>query len=136
EAGQEIAKDKLITLLEKEAPDFLAYVLSLEVPESGSRLAVPVIETADKLETARANQSLLELFLEECCYRVDGEAVKLGDLYMKFKEWLDPNEAENWTKQKMTKELPPEFPKGRFRGADWHIGNLSFKPKPIGEGNR
>lgn len=136
EPGQEIAKDKLTALLEKEAPDFLAYILALEIPETGTRMGVPIIETVDKLETAKANQSVLEMFISECCHRVDGEAVKLGDLYQKFKDWLDPNEAENWTKPKMSKELPPDLPKGRFRGADWHIGNLSFTPKPLTEGKR
>lgn len=124
--GEEIEFNILISSLEKEAPDFLAHILSIEIPQHTSRLRIPVINTQDKMDAAKANQTQLECFIDECCFRVDGEAVKLGELYTRFKDWLDPMEAENWTKQRMTRELPQDLPKGRFRGADWHIGNLSF----------
>lgn len=131
--GEEIPKHQLKVLLEKEAPDFLAHLFSLELPESGKRLALPVINTQDKIDAAKANQTVIQKFFTDLVNPVDGEAIKLADVYMKFKESLDANEREAWTKQAFTKELPANYPKGRFRGADWYIGNISWLPRAVGE---
>ncbi|MGI0016509.1 MAG: primase-helicase family protein, partial [Nitrososphaera sp.] len=45
---EQVPKRFLLRQLEKEAPDFLGAIMSLEIPESESRLRVPVIETTDK----------------------------------------------------------------------------------------
>ena len=52
-----IPKKKLIPLLEKEASDFLADIMNLELPPSNDRLNVPVIETDDKVMLQRLNET-------------------------------------------------------------------------------
>jgi hypothetical protein len=62
-----IPKKEIAIRLEKEAPDFLAEVLRVDVPRSNDRLNIPVIMTEDKRMVERTNQSLLDDFIEETC---------------------------------------------------------------------
>lgn len=132
----EIPKDELFQRLEKEAPDFLGALYALTLPESGRRLALPHIDTPDKLDAGAANQSPLEQFLSENVFRVDGHTIKLADLYYRFKSWLsevDSTEAEMLTKQKMSSQIPPDIIKGRLADGQWYFANVSFSqatPKP------
>ena len=123
-----IPKKVLIPLLEKEAPDFLAAVLSLEIPKSNDRLNVPVIETAEKTATASLNLTDLQRFIQEQCFVISGESIKMSDFYVEFTNWIDPNEVSNWTKIKLGRELPPEHPRGRasWDNGQFYIGNISF----------
>jgi len=128
---QMIPRKKFIPLLQKEAPDFLAEILSLELPESGSRLNIPIINTQEKAAIQKLNQNGLEVFIDEMCEPVDGQMIKVSDFYLKFTAWLDPNELDKWTKRKMGKALPPQFPKGRRRkDGQFYIGNIWWKDKP------
>ncbi len=124
-----IPKRKIIPLLEKEAPDFLAEIIKLEIPESNDRLNVPVIATEEKKAIEKANQTMLEMYLDENCYCVQGERIKFSELYDKFQEWLEPNEVHNWSKIRVGRELPPRHPKGRLpqTGEHW-IGNIAWEP--------
>lgn len=125
-----IPKRELIPMLEREAADFLAELLRLELPPSPDRLNIPALATEDKTSAERANQTWLEMFLEECCHAVDGEMVNYGDLYNRFCEWIDPNYLKEWTKQKIGRELPPRFPKGRSpSNGQYYIGNLAWEPR-------
>jgi len=126
-----IPKRELLPRLKKEAPDFLGELLSLDVPLAHERLAVPILETEDKTEVAQSNRSLLEVFLEEKCYHVPGEWIKYRDLYEAFRDWLDPNDAFDWTIIRFGKELPKKkFPKGRNpKDAQFYVGNISFEKK-------
>ena len=122
-----IPKKQLMVHLEKEAPDFLGELLSLEIPPSNDRLNVPVIRTAEKSDLEAFNRTPVEQFLAEKCFAVDGEFVPYGHLYDQFVAFLDANDANGWTKQKFGRELPPQFPKGRNRtDATWIIGNISL----------
>ena len=124
---QRIAKRDLIMSLRKEAPDFLASVLKLELPRTGERLNIPVIDTNDKRIIARSNQNLLELFISEHCYRTNGQVISIADFYAAFQEWVDPSERFAWTKQRISKTMHPSIPKGRLRSnATWHYGNITF----------
>ncbi|MCH8860678.1 MAG: hypothetical protein IH843_06035, partial [Thaumarchaeota archaeon] len=109
-----IPKKQIIPMLEKEAPDFLAEVLTLELPPSNDRLNVPVIVTEDKIATERTNQTMLEMFIDDTCYKVTGEMIKFSEFYERFQEWLDPNETHNWSKVRVGREIPPQHPKGRL----------------------
>jgi Family of unknown function (DUF5906) len=125
-----VPKKFFLPLLEKEASDFLASLLALEIPPSSDRLNVPVIITEEKLLAEDANMSFLEMFLKEECHYVAGEMVNYGEFYTKFQNWLDPNYLHQWTKIRVGRELPPHFPKGRnIHNGHLYIGNMSFENK-------
>lgn len=146
-ADQYIAKRELLELLKKEAPDFLAHVLNLEIAPTTDRLCIPVLETADKAKASKLNQNELEAFIEEQCYLVSGEMILLGEFYDRFKEWLDPESRAKWTKIKVTRHIPPPVVKGRWMkdAAKHYFGNISWvakhpdqpvKPKLVANGER
>ena len=120
-----IPRKKLEPLLEKEAPHFLAEVMNLEIPESNSRLNIPIVATHEKQAIQRLNQTPLDAFIEEMCVAVDGQTISLGDFYNRFYKWLDASEQENWSKIKVSRALPPQFPRGRRHSDGQHlIGNI------------
>lgn len=123
-----IPKPTFLSKLEKEASDFLAAVLRLEIPESNDRLRIPVLDTAEKMEAQDSTRNALEQFLAENCHFVPGESVTLSDFHKRFTDWLDPTERLNWsTKQSISRKMPNQYPKGRPQGTStWHWGNLSF----------
>lgn len=125
-----IPKKQLIPLLRKEAPDFLAAILRLELPESNDRLNVPVIETQAKVLAGRANETYLELFIRERVHHVTGRMILYGEFYERFKEWLDADQIAYWTKQRMGRDLPSQFVKGRLRQSNQlMVGNASWEPR-------
>lgn len=122
-----IPRKKLVPKLESEASDFLAAVLSLEIPESNDRLNVPVIETGDKIVVQEMNRTYLESFLAECCVKANGYTIKFSEFYDRYIMWLDYNERKNWSKIKVGKYLPPQYPKGRKpQDNQFYIGNISW----------
>lgn len=132
-SDKKIPKRQMIVRLEKEAPDFLAAVLRLEIPQSNDRLMLPVVATEEKNIAEDANKTLLQHFLDEHCHHVTGEMIKYGEFYERFTTWLSVGDRIEWTKVKTGRELPPKFPKGRVmrEGAQFYIGNISwnaFKP--------
>jgi hypothetical protein len=125
-----IPKSKLIPLLEKEGPDFLGELLRLELPPPVSRLNVEVISTQEKITLEMANRTSLEEFVDERCHYVYGKMIKLSEFFDKFIEHLDPNELNKWSKQKVSSELDPKFPKGRnAKDGQWYYGNISWEPR-------
>jgi hypothetical protein len=130
-----IPKSDLIKQLQKEAPDFLAAVLTMELPKSCDRNNVPVIVTEEKKRAEKLNQTELEQFLEESTYPVSGEWLKVSDLHERFQEWLDPDRITVWTKIKMNRELLRlGYAKGRSSKdkGQWYIGNISWSPRDPG----
>ena len=123
-----IPKVKLLIQLEKEAPDFLASCLNLELPAPNSRLRIPVINTDDKFRASSLNETPLEQFLREQCVYIPGVTIRYSDLWIAFSSWLDPELAMDWSKQRMGKELPNIYPKGRSgKNAHFYIGNIWIK---------
>jgi len=124
----EIPEIRFFQLLEKEASDFLGSVMSIEIPPPDSRLAIPVIETQEKKTVSALNMDVLSAFIDECCFKIPGALVKYSDFYDKFIAWLEPEEVPNWTKIRVGRELPRQFPKGRNMSdkAMFYVGNLSF----------
>ena len=127
----QIPKRQLITRLEKEAPDFLAAILSLEIPTSPDRLMIPVIATEEKDIAEDANQTFLEHYIKEFCHHVTGKTILYGEFYAKFNAWVPVSDRHEWSKIRTGRELPPKFPKGRLLndGGQYHIGNLSWNPR-------
>lgn len=128
---QLIPKKQIIPLLEKEAPDFLAAILRLELPPSYDRLNVPAIETEDKHLAQELNKTQLELFVSEKCQHVVGRKIKFSEFYDRFQEWLDPTEATHWSKIRTGRDLPPQYPKARIReNGQFYIGNVCWTGEP------
>lgn len=122
-----IPKRELLTLLEKEAPDFLAHIINLQLPVATSRLNIPVMVTQEKINLQRSNRSPTEMFFDEYCRYTPGKFVLYGDLYEKFKATLDANEVAQWGKGKFGKTLPSQYVKGRIKSnAQWYIANITI----------
>lgn len=125
-----VPKKDMLPKLEKEAPDFLAAILNLELPPSNDRLNVPVITTEQKKSAENSNMSFLDMFLREETFYVSGEMIKVSEFYDAFQQWLDPRYRDQWSKIKMNRNLPKEHPKGRCpKTGQFHIGNISWEPK-------
>lgn len=130
-----IPKMELESRLEREAPDFLRYLLDLEIPKAESRLAIPMLATESKLAMAERNKNALDLFIEENCYQTDGAMVVFKDFYERFeKSLLDPAEFGVWSKKTLSAKLPVNCPVGPISSsANYHIGNLAWKKNENGE---
>jgi hypothetical protein len=123
-----IPRKAITVLLEKEAPDFLAEILNLELPVSNDRLNIPAIETEDKLLAQQMNRNEFEIFLEDQCHKCPGSRIKFSDFYNKFLEKCDPLQVSKWSKIRVSRELPHHYPHGRSRkDAQFYIGNIAFK---------
>jgi len=124
-----IPRDELHIRLKKEAPAFMATLLKLEIPKCIDRMNVPVIETQDKFQNAQLNRTAFEIFLEETMFPSPGAMVLYGELWSRFQEWLPAEDVHLWSKIRMGRELPHEYPKGRVlaKGAQFFVGNLSLE---------
>jgi len=129
-----IPKSDLLKALQKEAPDFLAAVLAMELPKSCDRNNVPVIATEEKKRAEKLNQTELELFLMEATYPVDGEWIKVSEFHERLQEWLDPDRVAQWSKIKMNRELIRlGYVKGRSsKDGQWFIGNIAWTARDPG----
>lgn len=128
-----IPKTKMLALMEKEAPDFLADMLAYEIPASDDRLNLPVIITEEKVAAEQSNRTLLEMFLDENCHYIPGIMISIADFYERFKEWLDPNYISEWTKIRVGREMPIKYVKGRNpKNGQWNWGNISWEPQSGG----
>ena len=129
-----IPKKRIIPLLEKEAADFLAGVLKLDLPESNDRLGVPALSTDDKAMAQELNEDEFQAFVTEKCQPAPGYMIKLSDLYEKFQSWLPATERRRWTKNRMGKSLPQTCVKGRIHETGHHyIGNITWAGQEIDE---
>lgn len=125
----QMSKRQLFPLLEKEAPDFLAELLNLDIPESHERLMLPIIETAEKRNAIQANRTVLQQFLDENCYYVTGAMIPIAEFYERFMEFCPNDEKGLWTKVKIGRELPPPYVKGRSnKNGQFYYGNISWVP--------
>ena len=123
-----IPKKQFIPLLEKEASDFLAAILHLELPPSTDRLNVPVVETADKMMLQKLNETPLERFINDEAVPCSGAMIKQSEFYERFQDWLDPEDKRNWSKIRVGREIPTQFPRARQHGSgQFYIGNLAWK---------
>ncbi len=134
-----IDKEEMEKLCKKEAPAFMATLMNLDIPASKDpRLNLPVIDTAIKEQAQQVNRTDLEIFIREMTKEVPGSVILYSDLYNKFINWIDPNEAGAWSKIQMGKSLPTKFPKGRVmsKGAKFFVGNISWATEDVQETKR
>lgn len=123
-----IPKKQLMPMLQKEASDFLGEVMGLEIPPSPDRLNVPIIVTQDKEMAQVQNLSPLQQYIRECCQSCAGQKIKFSEFYASYAQWTEVNGETTWSKIKVGKEIPPQFPKGRDHGTgQFYIGNICFR---------
>lgn len=129
-----IPRDELHNRLKREAPAFMGSILKVEIPRTPDRLNVPIIETQEKLQSARLNRTDFEIFLEETVHFAPGQMILYSELWARFQEWLAPEDVHLWSKIRMGRELPIEYPKGRImaQSGKFYIGNIAYeKPASI-----
>lgn len=125
-----IPKEVLLHNLRKEAPDFLAEVLSLEIPASPDRLNLPIITSEQKTIIMESNVNLLERFLDQHVYYVPGEYLIVKDFFTAFQDFLDPMDRTYWSKIQVSRQMPTKYPRGRLQNTSIMVyGNMSFVKK-------
>jgi hypothetical protein len=123
-----IPKSKLLKMLEQEAPDFLASVLNLELPDTIDRLRIPVVTTSEKEALTKINTPLVDLFLEQECEYCDCSMILYSEFYERFVNWVSEGDPLQYTKRKLVKELPPKILKGRSRKNNQvYLGRIKWK---------
>ena len=126
---QMIGKEKLLGLLEEEAPHFMHTLMSLELPHVNDRLRLPVISTDSKTVAEEINQTDLEAFIAECCTVTPGQHnAPYNEFYDRFQQWLPANEKHSWTKRRLRSELPIRHPVIVGTGNRRFISDLTLKP--------
>ena len=125
---KEIPKSIFLEQLEREAPSFINSIFNFDLPDSSGRLRIPVIDTSEKKVQQSINRSALDQFLNDEMYQIDGATEFFSDVSSRFKEWLGPMEAQNWTNIRISKELMRlKVVKGKHgTSGDVCIANYSF----------
>ena len=85
------------------------------------------------------NQTELESFILEYCQQANGYMIKWSEFYDKYINSLEPSQIKEWSKKRVGKEIPPQYPKARQHGTgQFHIANITWagldiekKPKYI-----
>lgn len=114
--------------LEKEAPDFLADIINMELPKSPDRLNIPIVESADKIFAQSVSMDELEMFISEKALYCTGNAIPFSEFYDQFVTWLDASSRGEWSKIRVGKSFSPRTPKGRLRGtAQFNVGNIKWR---------
>lgn len=128
--SKHIPKRDLIAQLMVEAPDFLAELLTIELPLSDDRLNLPAIATEEKKSAEESNRTAIEEFLDMHTHQVDGHMIDVRDFLKKFRAQLDPHTAEDWRDSKLASQLEDTYPIGKLRNGDGNsfIGNISWVP--------
>jgi hypothetical protein len=126
-----IPKRILLAELAKEAPHFLAELLRVDIPTSPSRLNIPVLMTIEKTELMAYNMTILEHFCQTRLFPCNGARMTFHDFVVKFHNYLDPNQVSDWSKQKITRELPSSIMKGHDTKNILYIANVSFNSEEI-----
>lgn len=130
---EEIPKPILLRKLEEEAPHFMKTLMNVPMPESMTRLRIPVIETSTKQSLMEMHKSPLEGFISEHCYMKNGRHVTMKEFYDKFQATLSTYERSMWTKAKIRQNIPDILPVGNYTGNKVCIGNISFEDAEIPE---
>jgi hypothetical protein len=128
EIVDEIPKKYFIQKLEEEAPHFMRTMLDLELAKVQSRLRLPVVTTKRKQHSQSLQRSSLECFIDEQCYISPGATTPFKDFYDAFLASMDGNEQFEWSKRKVSMQLPERLPTGRSTNNKVIIGNLSLTP--------
>lgn len=121
-----VGKRQLEQELIKQAPDFLAEILELEVPEcTGERFLIPVIETPDKDEAMETSGGELDEFLSDYCEMQDGYVIPCGEFAQRFQDAY--NRRLSYSEKTMITAFG-SIVRGRINdGGTWCYGNVRWK---------
>ncbi|ALX50441.1 phage/plasmid primase, P4 family [Lentibacillus amyloliquefaciens] len=75
----------------------------------------------DQRQTYRTEMDVVELFIEECCIRRDGEREKSSDLYSIYSSWAKDNNQYLMSNTRFGKELANKFQKVKSNGV-YYVG--------------
>lgn len=110
EVRSEVPKSLLIQRLVEEAPAFMRTLVDMELPTATGRLRIPVVNTEHKSRAAEAQRSLLDVWMRECLeFGDDKPGIPFTDLYKMFVEWLPLEERGNWSRLKVSRQLPSKY---------------------------
>ena len=70
----------------------------------------------DQRQTYRTEMDVVELFIEECCIRKNGEREKASDLYIIYSSWAKDNHQHIMSNTKFGKEMANKFQKIKSSG--------------------
>ncbi len=89
--GKEIPKRELFKLLEAEAPAFLYTLLHLTLPTPEGRLAIPIVETAERHRLRTASAPLLT-FAGDCIAAKDDGREPKAAVYVRYRAWAEQSQ--------------------------------------------
>lgn len=128
----EIPKAILFNSLETEAAAFLQLLFSVELSDSPTRLAIPVLTTHHKRELESANKNELEQFIDNSCYVRKGRRTLFDDFFMSFLASIPAENRGSWSKNKVSRMFPRTgiLCKGKCGMENLtYIGNLTMVPE-------
>ena len=129
-----IPKQRLLHSLEVEAPTFLGYILSLQIPVTEERLRIPVVISADKAEALSLRESAVIVFLRQYLYPCIGASVEVRKIYESFISWLPIENRKRWAAEhKFYGSIPPDLDgvplvKGKHKTNFLSIANVTLDP--------
>lgn len=127
-----IPKTAFQEMLIKEAPDFLATILRLEIPPTNDRLNIPVVSTSLKQQIQESNMNLVEQFIAAEWIEVPGAMVMHQDFCEAFKKWVLVYSDEKFSSHSIRDMLPRFCAYGTSnKNNQRHIGNLGRAPLPV-----
>ena len=122
-----IPKKNLLEYLTEEAADFLAAILTLEIPPSNDRLNIPVISTELKEMAQQNNLTLMQQFITDQMHLIDGHKIIFKEFCKAFKDWATLIDETEWTSHKIRDELPSTVAYGASHMDNQrYVGNISF----------
>lgn len=124
----DIPKDRLMAMLEQEAPAFMRTLLDMELPPLLGRLRIPVVNTEHKHRAEQLNRSAIEVFVSENLHEAPGHLIPFADFFLRFKDWMPPEEQHNWSQIKTSRAIPLKFQTGKGTANKVFLINASWEP--------
>jgi hypothetical protein len=129
--AKDIPKKMLMERLREESPHFMYTLMKMELPAVEGRLRLPVVATSRKQESEELSRDALECFLGENCFYVPGVVMTFSEFYERFTKWLEIADRNKWSRQKVSRSMPVQFPIGTGRDNKTFIGNLSWESAEV-----
>ena len=133
---KEVPRKMMFQALENEAAYFLRTILTINLPQSHTRLRVPMIASEHKLDLEAMHQTPFEVFCNDTLIACPGQKVKVSDFYDRYVTYCTEKNSEAERKSHVLQLLRNRADKylvGISTGKQIYIGNVSMenncKPK-------
>ena len=121
-------QEELLVKLREEAPHFMYTLMNLQLPPLVGRLRLPVVATPSKARTEELNKTALQRFLEECCQvKKDARCSASANSTTLSKSTLDAGEKHQWSKIKVSRDMPNRHRIVRGHAGDRFVQDLVLK---------